>query len=98
MFSYLFVRAIENCPSRSKRERTQNHTASLLRFECATGVVERRRVCSTRALEQLLSVSRLSMSLLMATGTKSDEILSRVIAQPAPRPNVMDLKTFHAPT
>jgi hypothetical protein len=36
------------------------------------------------------------MTLLMATGTKSYEILSCVIAQSAPPLDVMDLKMFHA--
>ena len=33
----------------------------------------------------------------MALGAKSDEILSRIIAQAAPRLNVMDLKIFRSP-
>jgi hypothetical protein len=39
----------------------------------------------------------LSMSLVMATGTKSYEILSRIITQSAPPLDVMDLKIFHSP-
>jgi hypothetical protein len=40
----------------------------------------------------------LSMNFLMTTRAKSYEILSRVIAQSAPRLNVMDLKIFHPST
>ena len=39
----------------------------------------------------------LSMSLVMATGTKSYEILSRIITQSAPPLNVMDLEVLHPP-
>ena len=39
----------------------------------------------------------LSMSLVMAAGAKSYEILSRIITQSAPPLDVMDLKVFHAP-
>ena len=39
----------------------------------------------------------MSVSVLVALDTKSYEILSRIIAQPAPRLNVMDLKALHAP-
>jgi len=37
------------------------------------------------------------MSFLVAPNTKSHQILGRVITQSAPRLNVMDLKTLHAP-
>ena len=39
----------------------------------------------------------MSVSVLVALDTESYEILSRIIAQAAPRLNVMDLKIFHAP-
>ena len=39
----------------------------------------------------------LSMSLVMATCTKSYEILSRIITQSAPPLDVMDLEIFHTP-
>ena len=39
----------------------------------------------------------MSVSVLVALDAKSYEILSRVIAQSAPRLNVMDLKIFHPP-
>ena len=39
----------------------------------------------------------MSVSVLVAACTKSYEILSRIIAQSAPRLNVMDLKVFHSP-
>ena len=38
------------------------------------------------------------MGLLMARSAESDRILSRIIAQAAPRLNVMDLKTLDAST
>jgi len=38
------------------------------------------------------------VSVLVALDAKSYEILGRIIAQSAPRLNVMDLKIFHAPT
>jgi hypothetical protein len=38
-----------------------------------------------------------SLSVLVALDTKSYEILSRIIAQAAPRPNVVDLEIHHAP-
>ena len=38
----------------------------------------------------------MSVGVLMALDAKSYEILSRIIAQSAPRLNVMDLKIFHA--
>jgi hypothetical protein len=37
------------------------------------------------------------MNFLMARNAEGDQIHGSVIAQPAPRPNVMDLKTFHSP-
>jgi len=37
------------------------------------------------------------VSVLVALGAKSYEILSRIIAQSAPPLDVMDLKTFHSP-
>ena len=40
----------------------------------------------------------MSVGVLVALDAKSYEILSRIIAQSTPRLNVMDLKTFHAPT
>ena len=40
----------------------------------------------------------MSMGVLVALDAKSYEILSRIIAQAAPRLNVMDLKAFHPPT
>jgi len=39
----------------------------------------------------------MSVGVLMALDAKSYEILSRIIAQSTPLPNVMDLKTLHAP-
>ena len=39
----------------------------------------------------------MSVGVLVALDTKSYQILGRVIAQSAPRLNVMDLKIFHAP-
>ena len=39
----------------------------------------------------------MSVSVLVALDTESYEILSRIIAQAAPRLNVMDLKIHHAP-
>jgi hypothetical protein len=39
----------------------------------------------------------MSVSVLVALDTEGYEILSRIIAQAAPRPNVMDLKILHAP-
>jgi hypothetical protein len=39
----------------------------------------------------------MSVSVMMTLGAKSYEILSRIIAQAASRPNVMDLKLLHAP-
>ena len=39
----------------------------------------------------------MSVSVLMALDTESYEILGRIIAQAAPRLNVMDLKILHAP-
>jgi hypothetical protein len=39
----------------------------------------------------------MSVSVLMALDTESYEILSRIIAQAAPRLNVMDLQILHAP-
>ena len=39
----------------------------------------------------------MSVSILVAPGTKSYEILIRIIAQLAPRLNVMDLKAFDTP-
>jgi hypothetical protein len=38
------------------------------------------------------------VSFLVTHDTKSDQILSRVIAEAAPRLNVMDLKIFRSPT
>jgi hypothetical protein len=38
------------------------------------------------------------MGFLMAGCAKGNQILERVIAQSAPRPNVMDLKILHAST
>jgi hypothetical protein len=38
-----------------------------------------------------------SVNILVAPDTKSYEILSRIIAQAAPRLNVMDLQTLDAP-
>jgi len=40
----------------------------------------------------------MSVNVLMALDAKSYEILSRIIAQSASRPNVMHLKSFHAST
>jgi hypothetical protein len=40
----------------------------------------------------------MSVSVLMTPDTKSYEILSRIIAQAAPGPNVMDLKVLDTPT
>ena len=40
----------------------------------------------------------MSVSVLVAPGTKRYEILSRIIAQVAPGPNVMDLKVLDTPT
>jgi len=40
----------------------------------------------------------MSVSVLMAPDTKNYEILSRIIAQAASGPNVMDLKALDAPT
>jgi hypothetical protein len=37
------------------------------------------------------------MSFSMARRAEGDQILSSVIAQSAPRPNVVDLKILHAP-
>jgi hypothetical protein len=37
------------------------------------------------------------MGFLMARCAEDDQILGSVIAQPASRPNVMDLKTIHTP-
>jgi hypothetical protein len=37
------------------------------------------------------------VSVLVALDAKGHEVLGRVIAQPAPALNVMDLKIFHAP-
>jgi len=39
----------------------------------------------------------LPMSFLMACGAEGDQILGSVVAQSAPRQNVMDLKIFHPP-
>ena len=39
----------------------------------------------------------MSVSVLVAPDTKSYEILRRIIAQAAPRLNVMDLQTLDAP-
>ena len=39
----------------------------------------------------------MSVGVLMALDAKSYEILSRIIAQSTPLPNVMDLKIFHPP-
>jgi hypothetical protein len=39
----------------------------------------------------------MSVSVLVALDTESYEILSRIIAQPAPRLYVVDLKILHAP-
>ena len=39
----------------------------------------------------------MSVGIPVALDAKSHEILDRVIAQLAARPNVMDLKIFHAP-
>jgi len=39
----------------------------------------------------------LSVSFLVTHDTKSDQILGRVIADTAPRLNVMDLKIFRSP-
>jgi hypothetical protein len=39
----------------------------------------------------------MSVSVLVALGAKSYEILSRIITQSAPPLDVMDLKIFHAP-
>ena len=39
----------------------------------------------------------MSVSVLVALGAKSDEILYRVIPQVAPPLNVMDLKILHVP-
>ena len=39
----------------------------------------------------------LSVSFLVTHDTKSDQILGRVIAETAPRLNVMDLKIFRSP-
>jgi hypothetical protein len=38
------------------------------------------------------------MSFSMARRAEGDQILSSVIAQSAPRPNVVDLKILHPPT
>ena len=43
------------------------------------------------------SVFKISMSVLVAPDTKSNQILGRVITQAAPRLKVMDLKTLDAP-
>ncbi len=40
----------------------------------------------------------MSVGVLVALDAKGYEILSRIIAQSAPRLNVMDLKIFHSPT
>ena len=40
----------------------------------------------------------MSVSVLVALGAKSYEILSRIITQSAPPLDVMDLKTLDAPT
>jgi hypothetical protein len=37
------------------------------------------------------------MDFLMARRAETDQILGSVIAQSAPRPNVLDLKIFHSP-
>jgi hypothetical protein len=39
----------------------------------------------------------MSMSILVAIGAKSNEILSRIIAQVAPPLDVMDLKLLYSP-
>jgi hypothetical protein len=39
----------------------------------------------------------MSVTVLVALGAKSYEILSRIITQSAPPLDVMDLKIFHAP-
>ena len=42
-------------------------------------------------------ILRLPMGFLMARCAEGDQILGSVIAQSAPRLNVMDLKIFHSP-
>jgi hypothetical protein len=52
----------------------------------------------SRISKILLFVLPLSVRFLVAHDTKSYQIFGRVIAQSAPRLNVMDLKVFHSPT
>ncbi len=48
-----------------------------------------------RKFRRLLMILRIPMGFLMARCAEGDQILGRVIAQSAPRLNVMDLKILH---
>ena len=54
--------------------------------------------CTLRRVRKFYTVLSLPMSFLVAPHTKRYWILDHVIAQAAPRLNVMDLQTFHSPT
>jgi hypothetical protein len=48
-------------------------------------------------ITQSPTISRMLSDLLIARCTEGDQILGRVVAQSAPRLNLMDLKAFHPP-